>query len=185
MATMGRVTVLTFVVAVAFVSFGGCSGDDAADRPFSELYFRRPATGYEVVSTRRSSTCGRGDITRQCSRRRAEAVIRYQCGETSFYVETWTNALIAPSQAYDQEPVDVKVRGVPGQLWQFGGGDFELIWQERPDVGVRVQSEDGIDHQSDILGFAQRLSTRRWGVPEFRTKKMSTPPDCGPSDGFR
>jgi hypothetical protein len=176
---------LMFGVVGTTLAIGLASGCDdgqsaKARAPFSELFFARPAHGWGPFASERSSNCAQSG---PCSRARAMASNKYACGESQLAVETLTHAPITPSSGFDTEAAPVTVRGHPGHLAKFDAADFELIWQETPDVGVRMWAEDVSHSTPEILALAGRLSVRRWREDASRTRPSSS--SCEPLGDFR
>jgi hypothetical protein len=107
----------------------------------------------------------------------------YACGESEFAVETLTNARFTPPSDMGTKPEQVTVRDRPGRLWKFDAADFELIWQETPDVGVRMWAEDVSHSTPEIVALAGRLSVRRWREDASRTRPSSS--SCEALGNFR
>jgi hypothetical protein len=174
------VAVVGTTLAIGFAS--GCRGGQSANSraPFSELFFARSAHSWGFASERSSNCAHPGP----CTRGRATASIIYECGESQLAVETLTNTRIDPSSHLGTEVERVTVRGRPGRLWKFDAADFELIWQETPDVRVRMWAEDVSHSTPEILALADRLSVRRWRQDASRTRPGGSS-SCGPLTGFR
>src|SRR3954449_13177824 len=136
------------LAAVGIIGFGltvvACSSDATSDAGPSDA----GPMEYYVQGESPSSVarCARGGVSPElCSRFRGEepaSQVEYSCGEEGVLVTTWTGYRPKTDSADEAITQGVNVRGHRGSLLFVDAGDPMLTWQERPNVWVRLGTED-------------------------------------------